>query len=105
MTAAFSCPAVEKFLIWGFWARSHWRPNAAYFREDWTPTPAGEVWMELVGEKWRTNTSKRTDASGLVEERVFLGDYEITVKRGDEIVKTATTTVDPNGARVEIRLD
>ena len=93
MTAAFSCPAVEKFLIWGFWARSHWRPKAAYFREDWTPTPAGEVWTELVGEKWRTN------------ESVFLGDYKITIKRGDETLKETTTTVGSEGAALEIRLD
>ncbi len=105
MTAAFSCPAVEKFLIWGFWARSHWRPKAAYFREDWTPTPAGEVWTELVGEKWRTNETIRSNDDGVVKDRVFLGDYKITIKRGDETLKETTTTVGSEGAALEIRLD
>ena len=105
MTAAFRGPAVEKFLIWGFWARSHWRPKAAYFREDWTPTPAGEVWTELVGEKWRTNETIRSNDDGVVKDRVFLGDYKITIKRGDETLKETTTTVGSEGAALEIRLD
>lgn len=80
MTVAFSCPAVDKFLLWGFWERAHWRPNAALYTSDWQLKPAGEVFTTLVGQTWRTNLETKTNSDGVCQQRVFLGDYEITAE-------------------------
>jgi hypothetical protein len=104
LTAAFSHPAVDEILIWGFWERSHWRPESAYFAADWTPTPAGKVWQELVGETWRSNLDATSNEAGNVATRVFLGDYRITVRVGDKM-STVETTVEKNAAEpVVVRL-
>jgi len=52
LTLAFSHPAVIGLLSWGFWQGQHWRPDAAYFRKDWSIKPAGRVWIDLVMHKW-----------------------------------------------------
>ena len=44
----FAHPAVEGVLMWGFWQGRHWRPDAALWKKDWTPTPAAEVYHKLV---------------------------------------------------------
>lgn len=104
LTAAFSHPAVDEILVWGFWERSHWRPESAYFAADWTPTPAGKVWQELVGETWRSNLDATSNEAGTVATRVFLGDYRITVRVGDK-TSTIETTVEKNAAEpVVVRL-
>ncbi len=104
LTAAFSHPAVDEILVWGFWERSHWRPESAYFSADWTPTPAGKVWQELVGETWRSNLDATSNEAGTVATRVFLGDYRITVRVGDK-TSTLETTVEKSAAEpVVVRL-
>ncbi len=104
LTAVFSCEAVEEVLTWGFWERAHWRPNAAYMSADWNLTPAGKVWTELVGEKWRSNVETQTDFYGEASARVFCGEYEIEARNG---AQTNSTRVDVprEGAEVEIKLD
>ena len=79
LTICFSHPAVEGFLMWGFWAGDHWRPEAALWTRDWRLTPSGRVWEELVGHRWRTDTRGETDGRGVYRTRGFLGDYAITV--------------------------
>jgi endo-1,4-beta-xylanase len=78
LTTLFSHPQVNGILTWGFWAGRHWRPNAAYFRRDWTVTPAGHIWMDLVLREWWTDAQGSTDSRGNFQTRGFLGDYEIT---------------------------
>lgn len=102
MTAVFSCEAVQEFLIWGFWERSHWRPNAAYMTADWQLTPAGKVWTELVGKEWRSNIDEKTDFYGEFSTRVFCGEYEITAKNGAQS-NTVIVSVPKEGANVEIQ--
>lgn len=104
LTAAFSCEAVTEILSWGFWERSHWRPNAAYVSADWNLTPAGKVWTELVSEKWRSNLETQTDSNGEAAARVFCGGYEIETQYGDKM-NTARAVVTREGARVEIKLN
>ncbi|MBR5243232.1 MAG: endo-1,4-beta-xylanase [Thermoguttaceae bacterium] len=105
LTAAFSHPTVDEILIWGFWERSHWRPESAYFTANWTPTNAGKVWQELVGETWRSNLDATSNENGAVATRVFLGDYRLTVRVGDK-TKTVETTVEKNAAEpLVVRFD
>jgi hypothetical protein len=87
MIVAFSHPAVTDFLMWGFWEGSHWKPQGAMIRRDWSEKPMYRVWRELIFERWHTDTSGATDSSGTFRFRGFLGEYEITVQAGGSTVE------------------
>jgi endo-1,4-beta-xylanase len=74
---AFSLPAVEGVLMWGFWAGSHWRgSNAAIVNLDWTLNEAGRRYQSLLAE-WTTTTNGVTDAEGGFQFRGFHGSYDL----------------------------
>jgi len=79
LTASFSDPEINGILIWGFWEGQHWRPDAALFRKDWSIKPNGQVWKDLVLNRWRTNSDGTSSADGTYSTRAFLGEYSITV--------------------------
>ncbi|QXD14032.1 endo-1,4-beta-xylanase [Rhodocaloribacter litoris] len=83
LTLIFSHPAVESFVMWGFWDGAHWRDNAPLFRTDWSLKPSGEVFLDLVFDRWWTDTTGVTDAEGVWEMRGFLGDYDLEVQAGE----------------------
>ncbi|MCL2742910.1 MAG: endo-1,4-beta-xylanase [Planctomycetaceae bacterium] len=103
LITTFSHPSVVAILGWGFWERSHWKPNAAYYRADWSITPAGQVWLDLVTKKWWTNVDGKTTADGTFNTRGFLGNYEIAVKK-DGKTKTVEATIPKEGTVVKITL-
>ncbi len=102
LTTAFSHPSVVSILTWGFWEKSHWRPNAAYYRSDWSVKPAGQAWLDLVTRRWHTETSCETGPGGEARVRGFLGDYEVTATAGG-VTKIVAATLTKAGARAEIR--
>ena len=104
MTIAFSHPAFQAIVMWGFWEGRHWKPDAALYRKDWSIKPAGEVWKDLVFNQWWTDESGKTDNSGGLRVRGFLGDYEVTVTQ-DGKSKTLKTLLPGEGKSVEVRLD
>jgi endo-1,4-beta-xylanase len=75
----FAHPRMEAILLWGFWAGQHWRPWSALWRKDWSTTPQGEAFRELVFGRWWTKASGKADAAGIFGTDAFFGDYEITV--------------------------
>jgi GH35 family endo-1,4-beta-xylanase len=79
MTVLFSHPNVEGIIMWGFWEGRHWRPDAALYTQDWSIRPHGQMWRDLVFDKWWTSETTTTDDSGMATVRGFLGDYRITV--------------------------
>ncbi len=74
----FAHPSIEAIVMWGFWAGAHWRPWAALWREDWTPTPQGLAFRDLVYNQWWTQVSGKANASGIFQTEAFHGDYQIT---------------------------
>ncbi|MBD3240751.1 MAG: hypothetical protein GF331_09220, partial [Chitinivibrionales bacterium] len=48
LPTVFSHPLMAGFVVWGFWDGKHWADNAPFFREDWTPKPALDVYRRLV---------------------------------------------------------
>jgi endo-1,4-beta-xylanase len=101
LTASFSHPDINGILLWGFWEGSHWRPNAAMFRKDWSPRPIAGVWKDLVFKQWWTDAHVTTNASGISQIRGFLGDYEITATSRNQ---TATTHIALTGGGKEVRI-
>lgn len=101
MTVVFSHPAVSDFLMWGFWEGSHWKPQGAMIRRDWSSKPMHRVWRELIFEKWQTDAGGVTAGSGAFSFRGFKGEYEITVKAGETTVQT-TAQLTRNGQVVRV---
>lgn len=77
LIACFSHSAYDGFLLWGFWEGSHWIPEAALWRKDWTIKESGKVWEEWVGRRWQTRNVLVTDAEGKISWRGFKGTYRI----------------------------
>jgi GH35 family endo-1,4-beta-xylanase len=68
-TVAFGHPSVEGILMWGFWEGAPWKPRAALWKRDFTPTPAAETYRRLRFKEWWTTASGTADASGRFESR------------------------------------
>jgi endo-1,4-beta-xylanase len=90
LTIAFSSPNVNSFLMWGFWEGSHWIPNAALYRQDWSIKPNGQAFKDLLFKKWWTNVSGLSNTGGQYGTRGFMGYYRVTVTLG---AKTVTQIV------------
>lgn len=104
LTTAFSHPSVEAILTWGFWEKSHWVPDAAYYRADWSIKPAGQTWIDLVTKKWWTEIDTKTAANGKVSVRGFLGDYDIIVRKNGK-TRMIQATILKKTTGIEIKLD
>jgi GH35 family endo-1,4-beta-xylanase len=75
----FAHPAVEGILMWGFWEGRHWRPKAALWKRDFTPTPAAKAYRKLVYETWWTRWTGKADASGRCEVPAYFGRHVVKV--------------------------
>ncbi len=102
MTITFSHRSFNAIIMWGFWEGRHWRPNGALWRKDWSIKPCGKTWKKLVFKTWWTNEQRTTDASGLCEVPVFLGDYDIVAEHAGRTV-TVKATVDKAGHTEKIK--
>ncbi len=74
----FAHPGVEAILFWGFWEGAHWKPWSALWKRDWTITPQGQAYRDLVFEEWWTQASGRADTSGRFQTDAFFGDYLVS---------------------------
>lgn len=87
----FAHPAVIGITRFGYWEpemwprgkelQKHygWRPEAHLWRKDWSPTPAAEIYQDLVTKEWMTKGSGEIDAQGQLQFRGFFGTYRINV--------------------------
>jgi GH35 family endo-1,4-beta-xylanase len=78
----FAHPAVEAIYLWGFWEGAQWRPDAALWKQDWSPTPAAEVYRDLVFRQWWTRFRGRADAQGVCRVSVFQGTHLVRINGG-----------------------
>ena len=79
LIACFSHPVYDGFLLWGYWEGSHWLPEAALWRKDWTPKAGALVWEDWVGRRWHTRETVTSDSAGMVKWRGFKGTYRLSV--------------------------
>jgi endo-1,4-beta-xylanase len=104
MTAAFSHPAIEGIVMWGFWEGHHYNPSAALYRKDWSAKPNGKVWEDLVFRQWWTDVRGQTDADGTFKSRGFLGEYEITVEHQGKTL-TQVGRLQKGGSRISLVIE
>jgi GH35 family endo-1,4-beta-xylanase len=101
----FSHPATESFIMWGFWAGAHWFGEpGAMFRMDWSSKPNLQSYTDLVFGDWWTNQTAQSDADGRVSERVFKGDYQITVSKPGYFTATRRPAIHDKGRSLQIIL-
>ncbi len=98
LTACFSHPKVEAFIMWGFWQGAHWRADqgGAMFRMDWTARPAAKVWEDLTKKQWWTRAKGTTDARGSLKVRGFKGRYQVMVNgkaAGETVLSGSNATI------------
>src|SRR6185436_13591245 len=92
---AFSKPAVDGVLMWGFWAGSHWLgSNAAIVNLNWTLNAAGQRYQSLIAE-WTTLTNGATGGAGAFDFRGFHGSYDITITPPGGLPTLRRITLDP----------
>ncbi|WP_404425293.1 endo-1,4-beta-xylanase [Nibricoccus sp. IMCC34717] len=103
LTALYSHPAIVQITQWGYWEGNHWLPAAALWRKDWSIKPSGQVLLDLLEKKWRTDAILQTDAGGQAAVRAFLGTHEVTVTVGGKTVKQ-TVEVGTGGGKVRMTL-
>ncbi len=82
----FAHPAVQGILMWGFWEGAHWRPRAALWKRDWTPTPAAKAYRNLVFNKWWTRVSSKADSEGVCRVKVFYGKHRVQSQGKEKII-------------------
>lgn len=102
-TAAFSHPSVHSIVMWGFWEKRHWMPEAAPWRKDWSMKPAAQVYTDLVTKTWRTNAALTTGSDGKASIRGFHGSYTLEVSLPDGTQQEAKVDLKPGGAVVTVR--
>lgn len=103
LTATFAHEGVDNFLQWGFWAGSHWRPEAALFDENWNLRPHGQAYIDLVYGDWWTDETLQTTADGSAALRAFKGEFLVTVSLGDQTV-VVPATLSEGGLTVDVSL-
>ncbi len=79
MTAIFGHPSIDGFLFWNFWDGATWRNGGTnLFRMDWSMTPCGDTFTDLLFNEWWTDALVPTDANGNGQIRAFKGLHEIS---------------------------
>ena len=88
LRTAFSHPAIEGFLFWGFWDARHWRPGAGLFDSDFKPKAAADSVYHLIHEVWTTSMTLRLDSLGQADFRGFYGTYDVRLRCSDGTDRT-----------------
>ena len=92
LTIIYSHPAVEAFLMWGFWDGNHWKGNAPIFNLDWSLKPSGQAFIDKVFGEWWTNENGVTNASGIYSARAFKGQHLVKVEVDGSVEELSIST-------------
>ena len=82
---AFSHPAVEGIVLWGFWDGRHWVKNGGIVAMDGREKPAAKLIYDLWHKVWTTNGTFKADENGVVKFRGYPGKYKVTVDGKSEM--------------------
>lgn len=100
-TLVYSHPSFTGIISWGFWEKSHWRPDAAWYTADWKEKKIAKVHKDLVYNQWWTNEDVTTSSNGQAKVNGFKGDYKITaIVDGKEY--TTNAVIKEGSNKVEI---
>lgn len=75
----FAHPAVEGILMWGFWEGANWIPASSLYKRDWSPTPIGKAYQDLVFKEWWTRETGTVGKDGTFTSLAFYGKYKVSI--------------------------
>ncbi|XP_078619275.1 uncharacterized protein LOC144886510 [Branchiostoma floridae x Branchiostoma japonicum] len=110
MRVAFSHPAVEGVILWGYWDGAHYNQQCALaIGDNVQANEAGRRWRQLVFTDWRTNLSLHqgtsTSAGQEFKFRGFHGNYEVKVKFHGQVAATKTFYLSPGDGTMVVDID
>jgi len=79
LRTAFSHPAIQGILLWGFWDNRHWIKNGGIIASDGREKTAAKVIYDLWHKTWTTQATLTADKEGIVRFRGFPGKYKVTI--------------------------
>lgn len=87
MRIVFGTPNATGFFMWGIYRGDIFRGAAALYRADWSLSPAGELWIDLMTsdldgdttDDWDTDIVTTVNADGTIDFIGFYGDYEVMI--------------------------
>lgn len=105
LTAWFSHPATEAFIMWGFWGKAHWMGDSgAMYRGDWSEKPNLAAYKNLVFGEWWTREMQSTDAEGRVAIRAFHGRHRVTLTTADGKILIREVDVPAEGRTLHVSI-
>ena len=88
LTAIFAHESMNGFLFWNFWDGATYKNEGTnLFRRDWSQTPAGDVFIDLLFNQWWTDETITSTANGVADIRAFKGMYEIVYESNGAIIR------------------
>lgn len=102
----FSHPAMEAIIYWnlvdgyaafapqGDMSAGENKYHGGFMRFDMSTKKVYDTVRDLFGRQWRTDVTVTTDECGVATFRGFYGDYDVTVSRGTDEMKTTLQTSD-----------
>lgn len=79
---AFSHPAFNGVISWGFWDAGAWRTNSGYFDVNKQPKIAADTIYKLIHKVWTTNINSKL-VGATADFKGYYGKYEVKVKFGN----------------------
>lgn len=76
--SAFSHPAINGIVLWGFWDNRHWVKNGGIVASDGREKPAAKRVYDLWHKVWNTEAVAKAGADGVAAFRGFKGRYQVT---------------------------
>ena len=77
LRTAFSHPAVNGIVLWGFWDNRHWVKNGGMIASDGREKPAAKRVYDLWHKVWTTDLYATADENGEAKFRGFKGYYQV----------------------------
>jgi hypothetical protein len=74
---AFSHPAVNGIVLWGFWDNRHWVKNGGMIASDGREKPAAKRVYDLWHKVWTSDLRAVADENGEAKFRGFKGYYQV----------------------------
>ncbi len=84
--SAFSHPAVNGIMLWGFWDSRHWLPEGGIIAADGTEKPTAKRIYDLWHKVWTTDEKVVADKDGKIHFRGFPGTYRVKSKGSEKSV-------------------
>jgi hypothetical protein len=89
-TLSFGHPKMKSINWWGFSDKNIWQENGGLVDENLQPKKVYETLNHMINDEWKTNLKNLSpNNKGKVVFRGFKGNYNVTIKKNGEIVKTA----------------